>query len=67
MSSVIQRLFELFHAAYEDQKNTVDYRRQTLPPFALDLEKIVTHVNNLVLYLIPLLPLRSMTDVRSSP
>jgi hypothetical protein len=52
MSSVMKRLFELFHASYEDRKKKGDYHRQTLPPFALDLEKFVTHVNKLLLYLI---------------
>jgi hypothetical protein len=52
MSSVMKRLFGLFHAAYEDRKNTGDYHRQTLPPFALNLQKFVAHKNNLLLYFI---------------
>jgi hypothetical protein len=52
LSSVMKRLFDMIHASYEDRIHAGDTRRQSSPPFKLDLEHFVEYVNKLLLLLI---------------
>ena len=52
LSSVMKRLFEMIHASYEDRMQDGDMRRQSTPPFKLNLQHFVEYDNKLLMLLI---------------